>query len=248
MYSNFFLSQIWKVKKKIICPKYQNIKTSKGNEKVLLILDQSKAYNVIPHDILLKKLQVLGFTSQALKLMRSFLSQWQQLVQLEATRSEILSMGPYSVIQGSTLSCILYLAYILDMPQLSHTSIHNPQEQEECKSTDLKTFVDDAFLVATKKPGQTFQEVVHDNMKVVEDYMKSNQLALNTEKIKIMLFTKDHEAKSKFKLEIKGKSIVHQKYAIILGNTLAEDLSWNHHVASIVIPALANWVRTIKLV
>ena len=181
-------------------------------------------------------------------MMHSFLSQRRQLVQLESARSEILLTGPYSVIQGSTLSCILYLTYILDMPQLFHTKLHTPQEQEDCSATDLKTFVDDAFLVATKQPNQTFTEVVTENMRHIEDYMVSNHLAINTEKTQVMLFTKDLEAKKNFKLQIKGKSITHQRYAKVLGNTLADDLSWNHHVTTLVIPALTNRVRTIKLV
>ena len=89
-----------------------------GKESILLILDQSQAYDVIPHDILLRKLEAVGYQPQALKMMRSFLSDRKQLVQVEGARSELLACGPRSVIQGSTLSCILYLVYILDMPQL----------------------------------------------------------------------------------------------------------------------------------
>ena len=134
------------------------------------------------------------------------------------------------------------------MPQLFHSQIHNTQEQEECTSTDIKTFVDYAFLVAHRKGQQTFKELVTENMNKIEEYMVSNRLAINTEKTKVMIFTKNTQSKKDFKLAIKGKQIVHQKHAVILGNTLAEDLSWNHHISTVVIPALANRVRTIKSV
>ena len=125
-------------------------------ESILLILDQSKAYNVIPHDILLRKLEALGYQPQALKMMESFLANRKQLVQLEGARSGLLACGPRSVIQGSTLSCILYMVYILDMPQLFHTKRHEPREHRECGEPDLKTFVDDAYIQTLRKQDKTF--------------------------------------------------------------------------------------------
>ena len=75
----------------------------------LLILDQSKAYNIISHPILLRKLEVVGFKSQAIKLMTSYLENRKQFVQVKGHRSDKLLIGPRSVIQGSTMSCIMLL-------------------------------------------------------------------------------------------------------------------------------------------
>ena len=45
--------------------------STNGIESVLMIIDQSKAYEVVPHDLLLKKLSILGFQPQSLKLLAS---------------------------------------------------------------------------------------------------------------------------------------------------------------------------------
>ena len=47
---------------------------SHGRETVLIALDQSKAYDLVSHDILLGKMKILGFKQQAINIMSSFLS------------------------------------------------------------------------------------------------------------------------------------------------------------------------------
>ena len=59
---------------------------STGNDAALLILDQSKAYDIIQHSILLDKLQILGFKNQSLKLIKSFLLNRKQYVQVPRQR------------------------------------------------------------------------------------------------------------------------------------------------------------------
>ena len=49
----------------------------------LIILDQSKAYDLVSHVILIHKLEILGFRNQATKIMSSFLSNRKQSVQVE---------------------------------------------------------------------------------------------------------------------------------------------------------------------
>ena len=219
---------------------------SQEKESILLILDQSKAYDVIPHDILLRKLEAVGYQPQAIKMMRSFLINRKQLVQVEGARSELLTCGPRSVIQGSTLSCILYLVYILDMPQLFHEMRHEPKEHRECKNQDLKTFVDDAYIQAMKTPNKTFEELTIKTMSTVETYMKNNRLSLNKEKTQVMLFTKNTNEKTNFKVMLNNKEIKHKNTVTILGNTLSDNLGWDNHLRSVLIPQLNNRARTLK--
>ena len=46
---------------------------STGEESALIILDQSKAFNIIRHNILLEKLKIISFNEQTMKLMKLFL-------------------------------------------------------------------------------------------------------------------------------------------------------------------------------
>ena len=60
------------------------------------------------------------------------------------------------------------------MPELFHSKIHDPEEQEKCPETDLKTFVDNTFLRAQRKENETFEQTVTRNMDTVEKYMTAN--------------------------------------------------------------------------
>ena len=51
----------------------------------LLVLDQSKAYDVVCHRILLLKFEALGLKNQAIEMMRSYLVDRKQFVQVEGT-------------------------------------------------------------------------------------------------------------------------------------------------------------------
>ena len=123
---------------------------SSGQEAALLVLDQSKAYNIVQHDILLKMLEILGFKNQALNIMKSFLSECKQYVQVQGVESEVLINGNTSVIQGSTLSGILFLIHILDMPYIHHSKIHNPVESKKCPMPNTNTFIDDSLVKVNK--------------------------------------------------------------------------------------------------
>ena len=132
-------------------------------EMALIILDQSKAFDVIDHKTLLAKLRLLGYSNQAINILSSFLSERKQFVQVQGTRSEILVNSPNSVIQGSTLSSVLYLIYVLDAPLLFHQSNHNPIEYRKCQKPSLKTFVDDMYIVSNKEKNKELSQTSQRN-------------------------------------------------------------------------------------
>ena len=108
------------------------------DDTALIMLDQSKAYKIICHKILLRKLRAIGFTEKATKMVKSFLEERRQYVQIQGQKSETLSTGPQSVVQGSSLSCILFLVYILDLPQVFHETPHPPRNKPVVKNQASK--------------------------------------------------------------------------------------------------------------
>ena len=135
-----------------------------GKEGALILLDQSKTYDLVDHVILIEKMRIPGFHPQALKILQSFLSNRQKYVQVKAKTSDKLLIGPNSVIQGSTLSCVLYLMYILDLPEIFHSEKHSPEEYRNCSKTNVKTFVDDGYLRTLKKEDKTLKELIKETM------------------------------------------------------------------------------------
>ena len=58
-------------------------------------------------------------------------------------------------------------------------------------------------------------------METVEEYTKSNILALNPDKSMILLNTKNIKEKEQFSVELKGKVVKHSPQMLVLGNLLS---------------------------
>ena len=85
---------------------------------VSIFIDLQKAYDTINHGILLRKLEICGIRGIPLRLISSFLSHRSQVVSINFTLSRedtVLSGLP----TGSVLSCMLFLIFINDLPNIS---------------------------------------------------------------------------------------------------------------------------------
>ena len=79
-----------------------------------IILDLSKAFNTIDHNILLDKLQCYGFQETALDWLTSYKSDKSQYVYITGNNSLALAIRT-SVPQGSILGPLLFVLYIKDI-------------------------------------------------------------------------------------------------------------------------------------
>ena len=114
-------------------------------------MDQSAAYDLIDHSILLRKMETLGFQPSGISWFKHYLRDRQQLVYIDGASSDILHIGNRSVIQGSVLSCALYLLYILYLPTniLQFTGIQW-LKSDLCTKPSLQRFVDDIMSTIHK--------------------------------------------------------------------------------------------------
>ena len=90
-----------------------------GHEIAVIAMDQSAAYDLIDHQILLK-MTILGFDKKNTDWFQNYLNNRQHKVYIDGAWSDTLHVGGKSVIQGSVLSCALYLIYVMDIPLLFH--------------------------------------------------------------------------------------------------------------------------------
>ena len=204
-----------------------------GDDSVFIQLDQSKAYDVVSHQLLLSKMKILGFNRKTLKIFESYLKDRRQYVSVDSFASEPLAVGPQSVTQGSTLSCALYLIFILDITQIYHGEKHDTvqystcsarspvslvqdgtNEQNQCRPINAKTYVDDNLILSKPVNNETLEQTVRETMRIVEDYTNANLLALNPEKTRVMVISKKKELRDNFEVQIGDKSIFHQRKAI----------------------------------
>jgi hypothetical protein len=77
-----------------------------------IFLDLKKAFDVVPHSILLKKLEKLGITGTALAWFKGYLSNRTQKVDINSNLSDTAYPDDLSVFQGTSLGPILFLCFI----------------------------------------------------------------------------------------------------------------------------------------
>ena len=84
----------------------------------LLTTDLSAAFDTIDHKILCQKLEYYGIRGDSLELIKSYLSNRFQYVEVNTFKSEVKNSLDCSCIQGSKLSGLLYNIYTNEVPVL----------------------------------------------------------------------------------------------------------------------------------
>ena len=191
-----------------------------------IFCDLSKAFDVINHDILLKKLNFWGIRGSANKWFLNYLSGRKQYVEIENTKSGYQNII-CGVPQGSILGPLLYLIYVNDIS----------------KSTNghILSFADDTSLyVSDSDPDDLFNKA-NSMFASLFDWFCANRLSLNPTKTKYIVFRPQSK-----KCDFTGKVVsingtplnqIGAKFndpaTKFLGIYMDEHLTWKHHLAHI---------------
>lgn len=198
---------------------------------IAVFMDMSKAYDRVCHNILLQKLDLLGMRGKAKNWLTSYLCERKQFVQIthfnETSRELQQFNSPIetvsgSIPQGSVLGCLLFLAYINDLPSVVPHKI--------------VLFADDAtmlFLCDYNNISQ-IHNLITDSLNKVESYLEEIGLILNFEKTKIMQFRPHQRKPLSIRVNQKGKILEEVEKFSFLGITIDQTLSWKHHVEVVV--------------
>ena len=188
--------------------------------------DLSKAFDVISHDILLKKLENYGFRGVILNWLKDYLSNRFQYVEIENVRSKTSSIE-YGVPQGSILGPLLYLIYVNDIPN----------------STDgnLLSFADDTSLYMSDPDLHHLFRKSNIEIQKLFNWFCANRLSLNPTKTKYMVLRGTNQLIDLTGLSIKINGIplsqignhCKEQSTKFLGIYIDESLSWTNHIKHI---------------
>jgi hypothetical protein len=147
---------------------------------VLLLLDNSAAFDTIDHTILLSRLETeFGIHSKALQWFRSYLEGRSQYVSVHENSSSISPLH-FGVPQGSVLGPVLFVLYTTPLSSViqQHQTNHylfadDTQLQQSCKPADIHTLT------------HTLENCTID----IKTWMTNNMLKLNDDKTEALLFS-----------------------------------------------------------
>ena len=135
-----------------------------GNLKGTVLLDFSKAFDLVSHNILLHKLKVYKFREQTLTLLKSYLLDRKQEDRIGKSTSEKRNLLA-GVPQGSVLGPLLFILFINDLPlHIEHSNI------------DI--FADDATLYNSSKDIRNINNDLQVDVDNVLQWCKQNNMVL----------------------------------------------------------------------
>ena len=141
----------------------------------VLMIDQSAAFDLCDHEILVEKLKVLGVQQNAACWMESYLSKRSQSTLVDGYLSAALPLPPCSVIQGGIGSGLLYLIYTNDLPDIIHNHKTDYQKPEvHClEDGSMVNFVDDGTVYYSHKQPEVVSLKLSNHYANIEKYMNA---------------------------------------------------------------------------
>ncbi len=198
------------------------IEMDKMNTPISIFLDLSKAFDTLDHKILLDKLSYYGISGTSHNLITSYLSDRNQFVEIDGTKSDTLSLTT-GVPQGSILGPLLFLIYINDITFASKLFKFIIYADDTTLNTSIE-------LVARNSPGTDISTALNVELAKISDWLCSNKLSLNVNKLKYMIFHKPQKTINPIQLFMNETEISRVSNFDFLGLTLNEHLSWKPHI------------------
>ena len=191
-----------------------------GQQVDAVVMDFSKAFDVVPHGSLLVKLEYYGIRGNTLQWIDSFLRSRTQRVVVDAEMSDVAPVTS-GVPQGSVLGPILFLVYINDMP-------------ESITSTS-RLFADDT-IVYRKVESEDDHQLLQNDLKALEEWESKWGMSFNPSKCSVVHMSKK-KSPLNFTYTLKNETLVTSSSASYLGISISRDLSWTDHISKVVAKA-----------
>ena len=191
---------------------------SKNEVALLLLIDFSKAFDLVDHTILLRKLEHYGIRGTALSWFKTYLSDRQQFVAINGKHSTPRNMQ-HGVPQGSILGPLLFIIYINDLPNVTNLS-------------KFILYADDANIVITGHNTQEVYEKLSRLSSEIVTWVDKNGLVLNLKKTNYMIFS-NSKSNQYQEVCISGTKIERKSEARFLGVIIDDKMTWSSHILAV---------------
>ena len=186
-----------------------------------LLLDQSAAYDLVDHLLLLQKLKLYNFSEESIAWFSSYLGDRSQVVQVESKQSQSCNLGDHGVPQGSILGGLIFIIFSNDFPACNKIG-------ESVMYVD-----DDTDVVHDNEPVLLHEKIQHvanesstwltDNRMCVAGE-KSKLLVIGTKKLRSLKLTNPME------IIVSNMPVKETKSEKLLGIIINNELTWKEHL------------------
>ena len=205
-----------------------------GNMAAVLFLDLSAGFDVVNHEILLKKLDKYNFHIDTLKWFESYLCERLQGVQVESAMSPPLPV-PYGVPQGSILGPLLFLLYVNELPEVIR--IKNNEENNGETKDEVVVYADDTTSVTADSDPEILIQKIQRHAEILPAWFRDNDLVVSGEKTKMMVVaTSANRANNiidtglSLNIEVCNEIVKESESEKLLGLIVNNSATWHHHL------------------
>ena len=188
----------------------------RGLSSAAVFFDLSKAFDTVPHHLLLQTLRSIGISGPLLEWFDSYLSNRQQRVVIRGHSSSYANVDS-GVPQESILGPLLFIIYM--------NSIFDLRLSPDSK---IILYADDILLY---KPIKTPTDIsdLQSNVDKIQAWVASHSLQLNISKTKAMLIS-HCKNKPQLHLHVNNSAIEVVDSLTYLGVTITSTLNWSSHI------------------
>lgn len=196
----------------------QQIQSSVDSKKVTActFIDLKKAFDTVKHELLIEHLNKINMAYDAKKLIKSFLQNRKQYVQIGNDRSTIKNVE-CGVPQGSRLAAPLFIIYLNDIFELNLFGF-------------IQLYADDIALTYSCSNLDELQSKMQTDLNTISEYMSRKLLVINTKKTNYIIFRQKNDKLNNFHLFLSNDKINRQMEVKYLGLTITAKLTWNKHI------------------
>jgi exonuclease III len=204
-----------------------------GDQTDVIYFDLSKAFDSVPHNLLLHKLKSFGICGKLLAWLSDYLTNRLQRVTLNGSDSEWLPVTS-GVPQGSILGPLLFILYINDLPDiLSHNTL-------------CAIFADDTKIYRHINSHQDHL-ILQRDINNIHNWSTKWGLTFNENKCTVISLRRNNNP-NEYMYCMDNTHLPHSEQAPDLGITITQSLNWNSHINTITNKALKRmWflIRTL---
>ena len=180
-----------------------------------LLMDLSKAFDCLPHRLLIAKLSAYGFSLKACQLMASYLANRKQRVKYFGEKSN-WSVVNKGIPQGSVLGPVMYNIFVNDLMFTVKEDFYN--------------YADDNTIAVVGDSLSEVLERLEDTAKICLNWFSVNMMKANPEKFQLIVLDRNCQDQNQLSLKINEIAIPQVTCVKLLGIQIDCKLEFTEHV------------------